>query len=179
MIQQCKHIIENYHSQIDRIIEEIEKQHQTLREIECKYENDMFSHISTLFQAHQYYKVTAGYIKVDSINKLKINSLIKHDPIITVCGFYIRGAFRGDPYGYYDNDGGFLLSEFEPVTEEVFLENMKKCVETTIEQLPYKPDYLYRCEGDVFDNLLHDAKKAGIDVQYYPEIKVSLINKED
>ena len=79
-------------------------------------------------------------------------------------------------YGYYDIDAGFLLNELTPVSPEVFCEKTKLVVEDILSHLSYTPTYLYREEDDAFDKFLSAARKGGIDIEYHPEITVSIVN---
>ena len=102
-----------------------------------------------------------------------------YHPRVILKGFYTRGIDSEKParflYGYYDNNAGFLLNDLTPVSAEVFCEKTKLVVEDIISHLSYTPIYLYREEDDVFDRFLSAARKGGIDIEYHPEINVSIV----
>jgi hypothetical protein len=155
-----------------------------LREINNSYICDIIQQFSEVVKVCPYFKTGDGYIKIDFVKTARVSGLFKYSPSIDVSGFYIRGinGVNGSkyfPYGYYDNCAGFLLSELIPITKEEFLKQIEIVTHEVINGLHYKPNQYYREENDLFGVLLTAARKGGIDIEYYPEINVTLIEKAE
>lgn len=178
MNNRFKGIIEKYRD----ITESYEKQLKTLEkellDMNANYQEDILVEFDKCLSESRFYKTNDGYIAVNEVKQVHVGGLSRHAPRITFSGFYIRGIDckqpANHPYGYYDTLSGHLLSDLKPVTPEVFCEKVQTVCEDIIANLPYKPTYLYREEGDKFDNFIKDARKGGIDIEYYPELNVTL-----
>ena len=145
------------------------------------YQNEFFTRHDIdyeILKSEDVKKTLDGYISVSKIKDVHVSGLSKYQPRIVVEGFYVRGIDCDKParylYGYYDNCAGFLLSELSPITSDLFCEKVKTVCSDIIKNLTYKPTYLYREDGDKFDNFIKDARKCGIDIEYYPELHVSV-----
>lgn len=161
-------ITAKYLQDVDKLEREVKSKQIELKTIQNKYEQEIKEEMSSLIQENPYFKTRDGYIKIDEVDYAYVGGLARFSPRISVVGFYIRGG----NYGYYDNCAGFLLTDLEPSTKEVFLDNVKIVTENILNRLPYKPNQYFREEGDEFDDFLYAAKKGGIDIEYYPEVKV-------
>jgi hypothetical protein len=161
-------ITAKYLQDVDKLEREVKSKQIELKTIQNKYEQEIKEEMSSLIQENPYFKTRDGYIKIDEVDYAYVGGLARFCPRISVVGFYIRGG----NYGYYDNCAGFLLTDLEPSTKEVFLDNVKIVTENILSRLPYKPNQYFREEGDEFDDFLYAAKKGGIDIEYYPEVKV-------
>lgn len=143
------------------------------------YADAIVSEFSNWLKENKFFKTRDGYIAVNYITGVLVAGLAKYNPRIVLEGFYLRGIdgtkADGVPYGYYDTQAGFLLGELIPVSEELFCSKAKEVCEAIIKALPYKPTVYYRGEDDDLDLFLTDARKGKLDVDYYPEVKVSII----
>ena len=184
MLTGCNEIISEYTPKLHALDAEKTKiDTQLLHECEA-YQTELLKCIRESVNANRFFKTNDGYIAINEIKEVTVSGLFTHTPKIVVSGLYLRGVdandqaekwwFTGRMYGYYDLMAGFLLSELEPVSKEVFCEKVQTVLEHIKKNLHYNPNYHYRQEGDEFDNFLHDAKKAKIDIEYYPEIKISI-----
>ena len=151
---------------------------KTVAEIQKDYRQSITDEFNKVLGETCFFKTLDGYISVSKIKDVHVSGLSKYQPRIVVEGFYVRGIDCDKParylYGYYDNCAGFLLSELSPITSDLFCEKVKTVCSDIIKNLTYKPTYLYREDGDKFDNFIKDARKCGIDIEYYPELHVSV-----
>lgn len=179
MDNRFKGIIEKYRDITESYEKQIKVLEKELLDTNANYQEDIIVEFKKWLSESRFYKTNDGYIAVNEVKQVHIGGLSRHAPRITLAGFYIRGIDceqpAKHPYGYYDTLSGHLLSELKPVSSEVFCEKVKTVCNDIITKLPYRPTYLYRKEGDIFDQFLKDAKKGGIYIEYYPEINVSLI----
>lgn len=164
-------ITAKYLQDVDKLEREVESKQMELKTIQNKYEHEVKEELCSLVHNNPYFKTRDGYIKIDEVDYAYVGGLSRYSPRVSVVGFHIRGG----NYGYYDNYAGFLLTDLEPSTKDEFLDNVKTVTECIINRLPYKPNQYFREEGDEFDDFLYAAKKGGIDIEYYPEIKVKII----
>lgn len=163
----------------DKLILMAEKTRATEYE---KYSQEIINVLKFRNIANPYYKTGDGFIKIDEIYSANVEGLFRFSPRIVVSGFYMRGTNGNNgskyfAYGYYDINAGFLLSELEPISEEEFLENVEFVTKQIINNLPYKPDIYYREEDDWLDRIVTSARKSNIYIEYYPEVKASIVNK--
>jgi hypothetical protein len=66
--------------------------------------------------------------------------------------------------------------ELQPIAKETFLEELRKHINQVVENLSYKPTAYFREMGDVFDKIIIDCRRVGIDVEYQGgTIKVEIL----
>ena len=179
MNDKLMNIVEVFKDQAASYTKELKKLEVKIQDINYEYKNHISHEFTEWMKESRFFKTNDGYIAVDGIIDIKVDGLDAYHPCIILKGFYIRGIDCKMParylYGYYDIDAGFLLNELTPVSPEVFCEKTKLVVEDILSHLSYTPTYLYREEDDAFDKVLSAARKGGIDIEYHPEINVSIV----
>lgn len=184
MIKACDSVIQEHAVKIQALEKEILEIEKKLSN-ECNsYSQDLADAIRQMLKTSRFFKTNDGYIAVDDIKEVQVLGLFKHMPKVVLSGLYLRGIdsnekannwwTTGKMYGYYDSCAGFLLNELVPVSKEVFSEKVQSVLLHIKANLHYNPDYRYRQEGDDFDMFLKDAKRAKIDIEYYPELKITI-----
>lgn len=180
MNDRLKNVVEVFKDQATAYNKQIKHLEDKVQDINKEYQSHIIQEFKEWLKESRFFHTHDGYIAVDDIIGVKVDDMDAYHPRVILKGFYTRGIDCEKParflYGYYDNDAGFLLNELTPVSPKVFCEKTKLVVEDIINHLPYTPTYLYREEGDVFDRFLSDARKGGIDIEYHPEITVSIVN---
>ena len=178
MNERYKNILNTYNGALSFYEDRLKVIENTIAEIQKDYRQSITDEFKKVLSETHFFKTLDGYIAINKIKDAHVSGLSKHQPRIVVEGFYVRGIDCDKParylYGYYDNCAGFLLSELSPITSDLFCEKVKTVCSDIIKNLPYKPTYLYREDGDKFDNFIKDARKCGIDIEYYPELYVSV-----
>lgn len=172
-------IIETYSGVISLYTDKFNYIRNTLFELRHDFREEMMSEFNELLKENRFFQTNDGYIAVNAVNSINVSGLAQIDPIVVLEGFYIRGIDCKHPakypYGYYDSISGHLLSALKPITPEIFCEKAKTVLLSIIDNLYYKPTYLYREEGDTLSQFIDGARRANIDVEYYPEVKITII----
>lgn len=180
MNDKLRDVVEVFKDQATAYRRQIKNLEDKVQDINKEYQSHIIREFKEWLKESRFFYTRDGYIAVDDIIDVKVGDMDAYHPRVILKGFYTRGIDSEKParflYGYYDNNAGVLLNDLTPVSSEVFCEKTKLVVEDIISHLSYTPTYLYREEDDVFDRFLSAARKGGIDIEYHPEIMVSLIN---
>lgn len=173
-------IIDTFKDQVGFYESEAKKYEQKALEVKTEYQEHLWAELHKCFKENHFFKTNDGYIAVNKLKIVHVAGFDRLNPRVTVEGFHLRAidstSNNHTPYGYYDTMAGFLISELTPVSPDVFCEKVKLVAQNIVDHLPYKPDYMYREEGDVFDNFIRDARKSKLYIEYYPEVKVTLLD---
>jgi len=180
MNDKLKNVVEVFRGQTAVYTKEIKSLEDKIKGINEEYKEHLIREFKDwIKESSRFFKTNDGYFAVDSVTDASVVGLDSYHPRIFLKGFYVRGIDCQAParflYGYYDVEAGFLLNELMPVSQEVFCEKVRDVVEDIISNLQYKPTHLYRKEGDRLDKIISDARKAKVDIDYYPEVEVTII----
>lgn len=180
MYKRFTDVINKYDAQITSFEEQIATIQKELEKANASLLEELETEVRKWLSENKFFQTKDGYIVVNKLKNIAFIGLTSKTPRIIVEGFYLRGIDTDSTspivymYGYYDALAGFLLSDLTPTTGEVFCEKCKTVCEHIISHLNYTPNAMYREEGDSFDRFIKDAAKAKIDVDYYPEVNVTL-----
>ena len=177
--ERFKSIIDGHSDVMLKYEQEILNLSRSFKAKQDEYIGDIINEFTSWLHENRFFKTHDGYIAINCITGANVTGFARIIPQVRVNGFYIRGIDCPNPfttpYGYYDRDAGFLLNDLTPISEELFCEKVKEVCEKIIDSLPYKPNHYYRSEDDEFAVFLEGARNSKIDVEYYPEVKISVI----
>lgn len=169
--------ISNYSGKIKDLEEQIKVLEEKIQLVNEPYRAELIEIMSSkVANGERFYQVHNGYIMVTKVKTAHVTGLSGFTPRVVVEGLFMRQPTgKCDSYLYFGTGEGFLISEMIPTTQEKFLSELEEYVKYVCEGLTYKPSPMYRESGDRLDRALKEARKAGIDIDYYPEIKVEML----
>lgn len=175
-MENVKDIIKNYSEQIDGLEKQIKQVQKQIYQISEPYKEELLAFMTEkIAKGERFYSVHNGMIMVQKANNVYVSGLSGTTPRVTFECLFLRKAGNAC-YLYHSHDDGFLIMELQPITKEAFLEELRKHINQVVENLPYKPTAYFREEGDVFDNIITDCRRVGVDVEYQGDaIKIEML----
>jgi hypothetical protein len=175
-MENVKNIIKNYGEQIDSLEKQIKQVQNQIYQVSVPYKEELLAFMSEkIAKGERFYFVHNGMIMVQKVNNVYVSGVSGATPRVAFECLFLRSAGNAS-YLYHSQDDGFLIMELQPIAKETFLEELRKHINQVVENLSYKPTAYFREMGDVFDKIIIDCRRVGIDVEYQGgTIKVEIL----